>query len=256
MKKKILVAVILAVAVALLAAIGITVYKHIDAKNTAMSIMNVDSINITINSEFTFEKADKIVSWVSSDESILSVKDGKLRPYKTGTVTVTGFDKKSKTHTCEVVIYPLHVKKNSAGCYTVSGSGRDLENIHIPAYIEGIPVTEISAFAFNGYESIKTLTIEEGINKIGSAAFAFCTSLESIEIPKSVKVLSDNVFLNCTSLNSIILPASIESIGEMFVEGCTDIKLINYRGSYNQWSKIKIAKDFPSDLKIVYNYSY
>ena len=218
--------------------------------------MNVDSINLTMNSNFTFEKADKIVTWVSSDDSILTVKDGKLKPLKVGTVTVTGFDKKSQSHSCEVTIYPLHIKKNNSGCYTISGSGRDLESIHIPAYIEGIPVTEISSFAFNGYENIKTLTIEEGINKIGSAAFAFCTSLESIEIPGTVKTLADNVFLGCTSLNSIILPTSIESIGEMFIEDCTSIKLINYRGGYKQWSKIKIAEDFPSELKIVYNYSY
>ena len=74
MKKKILVAIILAVALALLAVIGFFIYKGVDNKNTTMSIMNVDSINITLKSEFTFEKADKIVSWVSSDNSILSVK--------------------------------------------------------------------------------------------------------------------------------------------------------------------------------------
>ena len=137
MKKKILVAIILAISIALLAVIGFFIYKHFDNQNTALSIMNIDSINITMNSNFTFEKAEKIVSWASSNESILTVKDGKLTPYKVGTVTITGFDKKSKIHTCEVVIYPLHVKKNDSGCYTISGSGRDLENIHIPAYIEG-----------------------------------------------------------------------------------------------------------------------
>ncbi len=256
MKKKILIAVILLIAVALLALIGFFIYKHFDNKNTAMSIMNVDNLNLTMNSNFTFEQSDKIVSWVSSDTSILSVKDGKLKPYKEGTVTITGFDKKSKAHTCEVVIYPLLVKKNDSGCYTISGSGKDLETIYIPSHIEGIPVTEISGFAFVGCKSIKNLTIEEGINKIGSAAFSFCTSLESVEIPKSVKILADNVFLGCTSLNSIILPSSIESIGDMFIKDCTEMKIINYRGSYAQWSNIKIAKDFPSDIKIVYNYSY
>lgn len=256
MKKKILVAVILIVAIALLAVIGVILYKHFDSQNTAMSIMNVDSLNITLNSEFKFEKANKIVSWVSSDNELLTVKDGELKPKKVGTVTVTGFDKKGKAHTCEITIFPLHVRKNESGCYTISGSGRDVENIVIPAYIEGIPVTEISSFAFNGYEGIKTISISAGINKIGSAAFAYCTNLNAIEIPDTVKVLADNVFLGCTELDSIVLPASIESIGPMFLKDCTSIKLINYRGSYNQWSKIKIAEDFPSDLKIVYNYSY
>jgi hypothetical protein len=256
MKKKILVAVILALAIAALGAIGFALFKHFDNANTSMSIMNVDQLNLTLNSQFQFEKADKIVSWVSSDDSILTVNGGKLRPIKVGNVTVTGFDKKGAAHSCEIVIYPLNIHKNDAGCYTISGAGKDMENLYVPAYIEGIPVTEIAAFAFNGYSKIQTVTIEKGINKIGSAAFAYCTSLKSIEIPSSVKVLADNVFLNCTALNSIVLPASTESIGDMFLSGCTSMRIVNYRGSYKQWTKIKIAKDFPSDIQVVYNYSY
>ncbi len=48
-------------------------------------------------------------------------------------------------------------------------------------------------------ESLKTVTISEGITEIGTGAFAYCTGLESIHVPHSVSVLWNDAFLDTTA---------------------------------------------------------
>ncbi|MBQ1943345.1 MAG: leucine-rich repeat domain-containing protein, partial [Clostridia bacterium] len=95
--------------------------------------------------------------------------------------------------------------------------------------------------ATNGF-----LTLEEGIEKIGSYAFFGCISLQGVAIPNSVTSLGDRAFYkceglktltigsgidtikeytfyNCLSLESLQIPASIQSIGRYAFRGCASI---------------------------------
>lgn len=96
------------------------------------------------------------------------------------------------------------------GYYTVSGDGvlsvrkaKSIpEHVEIPSEVNGITVTAIADFAFNGCDQIKTVTIPNTVTTIGDFAFQSCFNLTSISIPASVTSIGRGVFNNCRSLQS------------------------------------------------------
>ena len=78
-------------------------------------------------------------------------------------------------------------------------------------------VTEIDDAAFRNCSALTSITIPEGIVRIGKLAFAECSSLTSITIPKTVtqiesgcvsigeNVYRGHLFTNCPSLTSIVV---------------------------------------------------
>jgi hypothetical protein len=80
--------------------------------------------------------------------------------------------------------------------------------VTIPSTINGLPVTSIGDFAFDGCNSLTSVTIGNGVSSIGNAAFYLCTSLTTITIPNSVTNLGNDAFAGCTSLTGITVDAS------------------------------------------------
>ena len=96
--------------------------------------------------------------------------------------------------------------------------------------------------------ALKSVTIEEGVSKIGDYAF-FNTSLRTIEIPASVRSIGQDVFAwskletvkirpgvtnigqeafySCENLKSISIPYGVESIGERAFDGCRSLEEIS-----------------------------
>ena len=74
--------------------------------------LNVSSLELTEGEEYILmatvnpeNAANKTVIWVSSDESVATVKDGKVTAVKTGTTTITvTTDDGGKTAACEVTV--------------------------------------------------------------------------------------------------------------------------------------------------------
>ena len=75
-------------------------------------------------------------------------------------------------------------------------------SIIIPEEIDGLPVTELSEYAFveSGLVSIE---LPDSLEKIGNGAFMFCGNLKNIEVPESVKYICENAFNSCTAAESI-----------------------------------------------------
>lgn len=59
--------------------------------------------------------------------------------------------------------------------------------------------------AFSMCDNIVSISIPDGIRKIGKEASSFCPALESIDIPNSVIEIGDNVFAGCKALSEIII---------------------------------------------------
>ena len=57
-------------------------------------------------------------------------------------------------------------------------------------------VRTIGEEAFMDYDSLLTLTLNEGLDSIGPKAFANCTALDTVYIPRSVRAIGDSAFLN------------------------------------------------------------
>lgn len=108
-----------------------------------------------------------------------------------------------------------------------------LTNVVIPSEINNIKVTSIGDCAFSDCDTIKSVTIPEGIEYIGEEAFLACTSLESINIPNTVTSIGNNAFGECKSLNSINIPASVTSIGKKLFRYCDNLTNITVDNDNN-----------------------
>ena len=46
-------------------------------------------------------------------------------------------------------------------------------------------------------DSLRRITIPDGVEEIGESAFQGCSKLEKVAVPKSVKSIGQNVFKGC-----------------------------------------------------------
>ncbi|MBR3630643.1 MAG: leucine-rich repeat protein [Oscillospiraceae bacterium] len=92
---------------------------------------------------------------------------------------------------------------------------RTVDEVVIPAEVNGQPVTSVQKHAFNSLTSLTSVTIPDSVTSIGEYAFYECTSLTSVTIPDGVTSIEWATFSGCTSLASITIPASVTSISGM-----------------------------------------
>ncbi|MDE7193448.1 MAG: leucine-rich repeat protein [Oscillospiraceae bacterium] len=101
------------------------------------------------------------------------------------------------------------------------------------SYIDGPPlisitvpdgVTKIGKYAFDGCSNLKSVSLPDGLVRIGDRAFNFCTSLESITIPESVTEIGDCAFGSCISLSSINIPSAVKKINPSTFSYCLNLK--------------------------------
>lgn len=75
-------------------------------------------------------------------------------------------------------------------------------------------------------ETIKTITIEEGISSIGNYSFEELYDLESVELPESLHKIGDGAFKECSSLQRIDLK-SVTILGSAVFYECKALSSIN-----------------------------
>ena len=111
--------------------------------------------------------------------------------------------------------------------YSVTGIGTCTDTIIvIPSAYNGLPVTSIGNYAFEGRSSLTSITIPDSVTSIGIYAFEGCTSLTSINIPDGVTSIGLSAFYGCSSLTSITIPDSVTSIGYTAFYGCSSLESV------------------------------
>ena len=87
----------------------------------------------------------------------------------------------------------------------------------------GNGITEIRTYEFCNCSSLESVTIGNGVASIGDSAFWNCSSLTSVVIPDSVTTIDDWAFRDCSSLTSVTIPDSVTTIGERVFDGCSSL---------------------------------
>jgi len=75
-----------------------------------------------------------------------------------------------------------------------------LTSVSIPS-----SVTYIDSGAFDGNVLNGTLTLPEGLNKLGDACFASCSGITKVCLPASLTTMGNSVFYNLTSLTEFVV---------------------------------------------------
>ena len=76
----------------------------------------------------------------------------------------------------------------------------------------------------NDRKKIKTVTLENGVTRIGMQCFQYCPNLKSISVPSSVTGVGDYAFYECGSLKSVDLPDKCGSIGFQTYFNCKSLE--------------------------------
>ena len=107
-------------------------------------------------------------------------------------------------------------------------------------------VTEISPYAFVGYESLASVTFPNSLQSIGEKAFAQCTNLKNVVIPDSVKAIRCNAFYACTNLSSISIGSGVEYIEDNFSE-CPNLTAVHIK-DVAAWCGIEFTSEAANPL--------
>lgn len=115
------------------------------------------------------------------------------------------------TFTNTEIEFPYGGEEMFSGC-------ESLVSVSIPRGVE-----RIGKQMFRGCKSLVNIIIPDTVTEIdgdsrGYANFDECVSLEKIELPESIKVIGDNIFRDCPALTNMSIPASVETIGVQIVD--------------------------------------
>ncbi|HWD19874.1 MAG TPA: leucine-rich repeat domain-containing protein, partial [Verrucomicrobiae bacterium] len=116
-------------------------------------------------------------------------------------------------------------------------------DVHVPATIDGLPVTEIGSMVFSG-EGFTNVTIPGRVAVIDDSAFYESFDLRSITLSNGVGSLGANAF-GSTLLTNVFIPASVTNIGEGIFWNClalTNISVAPANASFSSLEGILFDK--------------
>jgi hypothetical protein len=97
-----------------------------------------------------------------------------------------------------------------------------------------LKLREIPKEAFKYCESLKAVTIPEGVKRIGFCAFECCKSLSKVSLPYGLEEIEEYAFNDCRSLSELTIPETVTSIGMYGAfERCTSLERILFPPNVN-----------------------
>lgn len=94
-------------------------------------------------------------------------------------------------------------------------SGEIQENLYIPSYLNGYPLTKIQAQAFESNMNLKNVIIPKTVKEIEYWAFSSCKNLVGIKIDEdsALTKIGKQAFYGCSNLDNITIPDTVIEIG-------------------------------------------
>lgn len=164
---------------------------------------------------------------------INAVKDGVSTDAKALLDGIAAYAAAAHEYKAEIDILDNFIYEKHGNTYTVVGIKNPVGAILIPEKYEGLYVTEIAAYAFDGQTGITSVTIPDTVRVIGVGAFRNCTALTEINLAEGLETIAAKAFEN-TAVKSIVIPDSVQAIGMGAFLGCNSVESITvpFVGAY------------------------
>lgn len=78
---------------------------------------------------------------------------------------------------------------------------------------------------FEFCQSLRSITIKEGVTSVGPAFAQYCKNLEEVKFPFSLREIGGEAFLNCESLQPPALMSNLKEIGARAFHGCRSMTI-------------------------------
>lgn len=92
-----------------------------------------------------------------------------------------------------------------------------------------LAVTGVTPLACVHCGALTSVTLPEGLQKIGFGAFSDCAALERVELPSSLTTLSDWSFYRDASLQQIDVPTAVGRVGSCSFAFCTRLDSVSFQ---------------------------
>lgn len=130
---------------------------------------------------------------------------------------------------------------------------KNILDIVIPAEIDGHPVKEVKCALSHSaqlieYNKVKTLTLENGIEKIDIDA-GRCHDLEKVILPDSIVDLGNTNFKS-SKITDIKIPNNVKVIPKDFCRECLNLKHIDFGSSVNEIGSLAFFKTAVTDIEL------
>ncbi len=115
-------------------------------------------------------------------------------------------------------------------------------DVYIPSNVKiggkSYKVVEIKSYAFMYNQSITSVTVSDGVERIGKFAFWGSNALKSAVIGQTVSSIGNSAFYSCGSLEYFYMGLGVREIGNMIFEDCNSLSEINYAGNTQTFIEI------------------
>ena len=112
----------------------------------------------------------------------------------------------------------------------------------LKTYITPANVNRINFHAFTASD-IEQIVITSNVSVIEEQPFSDCDILTSVIMEEGVKVIGSLAFFGCAELTDVVLPSTLEYLGSNAFNLCPELTTLSYRGTKDEWAKIRNKKD-------------
>ena len=109
---------------------------------------------------------------------------------------------------------------------TVTGYTGENADVQLPSALGGKPVVAIDANAFNGNETITSVTMPDSVTRLERNTFSDCSDLQSVILPKALESLPWGIFSGCQKLTDVSLPVGLKTMEGYAFKDCGSLREI------------------------------